>query len=71
MSTLNHEESIRAYVEDYECLIAGIEYFLQLHQQVARDRNIEVIRRHYDLNPEDKLCHIWDRCDTPNCAQTG
>ncbi|MGA3053340.1 MAG: hypothetical protein ABSD63_03965 [Candidatus Korobacteraceae bacterium] len=59
MSTLNHEESIRAYVEDYECLIAGIEYFLQLHQQVARDRNIEVIRRHYDLNPEDKLCHIY------------
>ncbi len=52
-------ESVTAYVQDYECLIEGIEYFLDLQQQLGMQGNIEAIRRHYEQNPEDKLCHVY------------
>jgi hypothetical protein len=51
-------ESVAAYVQDYECLIEGIEHFLELQQQIVKQGNIEAIRSHYDQNPEDKLCHV-------------
>ena len=58
MSALN-PESIAAYVQDYECLIEGVVYFLKLEQEIVKQENIDAIRRHYDQNPEDKLCHIY------------
>ena len=73
MRTINHEESTRAYVEDYECLIEGVEYFLQLEQQITKDHNIDAIRRHYALHPEDGLCHIYrpGSRDIVRCRRSG
>jgi|SRR5271170_1682484 len=48
-------ESIADYVADYECLIEGVEFFLNLQQKIAVQGNIEAIRRHYEEHPEDKL----------------
>ena len=51
--------SIADYVTDYECLIEGVEYFLQLQDQVAKQKNVEPIRKHYEEHPEDRLCHLY------------
>ena len=73
MSALNHQESVRAYVEDYECLLKGIDCFINLEKQVVQDGNIQAIRRHYDLHPEDKLCSIYrpGTRDTVMCRRSG
>ena len=47
------------YVKDYECLIEGIEFFLQIEREILKQRNVDAIRRHYEAHPEDKLCHIY------------
>jgi hypothetical protein len=52
-------ESIAAYVQDYECLIEGVMYFKSLEQEIVEQGSIDALRRHYDQNPEDKLCHIY------------
>lgn len=51
--------SIAEYVEDYDCLIEGVEYFLRLEQQCAVQRDFSAIQRHYEEHPEDKLCDIY------------
>jgi hypothetical protein len=56
MSASEYQDAVRAYVKDYECLMEGAEFFFQLEQRVVRDGNIQAIRQHYDLHPEDKLC---------------
>ncbi|MGD0295418.1 MAG: hypothetical protein ABSB30_16340 [Terracidiphilus sp.] len=58
MSTLS-PESVAAYVQDFECLMEGVVYFLGLEQEIVKQGNIEAIRRHYEQNPEDKLCDIY------------
>ncbi len=59
MTTSELQDSVRGYVDDYDCLISGVEFYLNLQQQVVKDGNIDVIRRHHDAYPEDKLCHIY------------
>lgn len=58
MSDIN-PNSVGEYVKDYDCLIEGVEYFLELQQQVAEQKDLKAIRNHYDEHPEDKLCHIY------------
>jgi Apea-like HEPN len=72
MSALS-SESIAAHVQDYECLIEGVVYFLGLELEIVKQGNIEAIRRHYDQNPEDKLCHIYrpGTRDMLQCRRSG
>jgi len=58
MSALN-PDSTADYVQDYECLMEGVIHFLALQQEIVQRGNIDSIRRHYEQNPEDKLCHIY------------
>ena len=58
MSALS-SESVAAYVQDFECLMEGVAYFQELQQEIIKQGNIEAIRRHYEENPEDKLCQIY------------
>ena len=51
--------SVAAYVQDYECLIEGIGFFIKLQKKVVENGNIDAIRRHYEQNPEDKLCDVF------------
>ena len=55
----NNQESVSAYVADYECLVDGVIYLLRIRQEIAESGNIEAIIRHYKAHPEDKLCHIY------------
>lgn len=52
-------ESVAAYVWDYECLLEGVAHFFELEQEIVRKGSVEAIRRHYEQNPDDKLCHIY------------
>jgi hypothetical protein len=52
-------ESVAEYVKDYDCLMEGIEFLLNLEQEMVRQGNMEVLRVHYDKHPEDKLCHVY------------
>lgn len=52
-------ESTAACVQDYECLMEGVMYFLALEQEIVQRGNIDSIRNHYEQNPEDRLCHIY------------
>lgn len=72
MSELN-PESIAAHVQDYDCLIEGVVYFLELQQEIVKQGNMEAIRSHYDQNPEDKLCHIYrpGSRDMLQCRRSG
>jgi hypothetical protein len=47
------------YVADYDCLIEGVEYFLRLEQECVAQGDFSAIQRHYEENPEDKLCDIY------------
>jgi hypothetical protein len=60
-STLSapHPASVAAYVRDYLCLREGIEFFLELQQQIAEHGNIDAIHSHYEQNPADKLCNVF------------
>jgi hypothetical protein len=67
------EESIRAYVSDYECLMDGVSFFLGLQQRIAENKDISPIREHYEAHPEDKLCEISHPKDrgTLLCTRAG
>lgn len=52
------KESVRAYLSDYECLMEGVSFFIQLEQKILDKKDISPIREHYDAHPEDKLCEI-------------
>lgn len=54
------KESIAEYAKDYDCLIEGVEFFLKLEQEILAQQNIGGLRLHYEANPEDRLCHIYE-----------
>src|SRR5579872_932965 len=51
--------AIAEYVQDYETLIEGIEFCLQLEQEIHRQGNLGALRSHYEKHPEDKLCQVY------------
>jgi len=57
--SLSSSDSVADYVNDYDCLIEGVEFMFTLEQEVLKQKNMEAIRRHYEKHPEDKLCHIY------------
>jgi hypothetical protein len=65
--------SVAEYVKDYECLIEGIEFFLEKEQEILKQGSIEPIRRHYEAHPEDKLCHIYrpGKREMVHCRRSG
>lgn len=52
-------ESVAEYIEDYDCLMEGIEFLLSLEQEMVRRGDMGVLRAHYEKHPEDKLCHVY------------
>lgn len=57
--SLSRPGSTVDYVTDYDCLIEGVEFMFALEQEVFKQKNMEVLRRHYEKHQEDKLCHIY------------
>ena len=63
MSPPVSEESTRAYVADFECLMDGIMEMLALEQRITLDGDLTAIKDHYAKHPEDALCHIYRPLD--------
>lgn len=63
MSPPVSEESTRAYVADFECLMDGVVEMLALEQRMTLDGDLTAIKGHYAKHPEDGLCHIYRPLD--------
>jgi hypothetical protein len=55
--------AVAEYVQDYECVIEGVEFCFKLQEEMQERRSMEVLKKHYDAHPEDKLCEIYRPSD--------